>query len=1417
MVRKRLCTGRTATVFVRSGGVWVQQQQLTAIGGAANDSFGISVALSADGNTAIIGASSDDVGANEDQGTATVFVRTGGVWTQQQQLTAIGGAAHDDFGNSVALSADGNTVLIGAFADNVGANEDQGTVIVFVRSEGVWNQQQQLTRAGGMAGDYLGTSVALSADGNTALVGANQDRAGNGTVVIFIRSGGVWTQQQQLTGTAGESGDRFGSEVALSADGNTALVGSTRDNVGANLDQGSVTVFVRSLGVWSQQQQLILADGAANDLFGSSVSLSADGNTALIGVQEDDVGANADQGSVRVFVRSGGVWTQQQQLTAANGAAEDSFGVSVALSADGHTALIGAPGDQLASGDNQGSAQNFTLGTPGGAITALGGVISLTAADASLQGSISTTSTISLASEQAARSVDLGTNSAGMLGLTDAELDFINAAQLNIGNSETGNITFSGPIDLAGTNRLQVITGGNVTQTFGGTALSGDTLILNGNLAPGGAGTGSLTVNGAVTFDPTARYSVNFNGPASFDQLQVAGANRTTTLDGAELLIALDSIPAAGSNQVFRIVDSTGAGSTVSGTFTFGGATLNDGDTFTVGDTIFRIAYNPVGAAGDVTLTEFATSPVVVDLNGSNDDGTDYDVVFFENFPAVAISDADAILSHTGQTTLTSLTLVVSNSPDGAAESLAVAGVNVPLDADKTATGTVGGTTFQVAYVASTRTITITITSGTGAIADFQSLLRGVTYNNTSNTPNTTNRTVTVTANDGVVDSNIATSTITVSATNDGATLSNIETAPVPYAPYSAATVVTTTLSLTDPDSTAMTGATIKIAGGYQTGDVLGFTNTANITGVFNSATGTLTLTGADTKANYQAALRSVTYVSSSQNAAPRTIAFQVTDGADSSNIAVRTVGGYAQLSGSTVNVYGSSQVDVVNVTDSGLLEFVVNGVSSQFDSSQVTVINIFCYGGNDAVQIDSLIGGKLLRVFGGEGNDTLRVDASVTSGVTLNGGGGNDILLAGSGNDVLFGGLGNDWLNGGNGSDALAGGGGNDVYVFSGTASNQVDTVVELADEGTDTLNFAALTTPVTVNLTSDTTMATMAHRIVNVQVAGQSANFENVLGGLANDFITGNAANNGLYGNDGNDTLNGGDGSDFLDGGNGNDLLKGGNQGDVLLGGLNDDILNGESGDDLLNGGDGSDMAVGGTGNDVYAFNPATINQIDTVVELVGAGTDTLNFSTLTTAVTANLTNDSALATMAQRIVRVNSAGQSGNFENVIGGSGNDQITGNAANNLLSGLGGNDTITANEGSDILLGGEGNDTLQGVSGRNILIGGTGGDLLQGGTGGDLMLSDSSIFETDPAILQALLAEWSSLNSYQSRVDHLLGNSGGGANAMFTLNSSTVTNDADADYLTGNAGQDWFLANSLQDVLTDKAVDEIFTQIDTWI
>jgi hypothetical protein len=324
------------------------EQKVLALDGAAGDNLGWSVALS--GDTALVGAVSDDVGANADQGSAYIFVRNGTTWIQQAQLTASGGAWADGFGISVALS--GDTALVGASYDDVGANINQGSAYIFVRDGTTWTQQAQLTASDGAAYDCFGQLVALS--GDTALVGAPFDIIGantnQGSAYTFVRSGTTWIQQAQLTASDGAAYDYFGISVALSGD--TALVGAPFDNVGANTVQGSAYVFARNGTTWAQQAQLTASDGAVGDGLGQSVTLS--GDTALVGAIYDDVGANADQGSAYIFVRNGTTWTQQAQLAASDGAVGDLFGKSVALS--GNTALVGAVYTDIGANSSQGSA-----------------------------------------------------------------------------------------------------------------------------------------------------------------------------------------------------------------------------------------------------------------------------------------------------------------------------------------------------------------------------------------------------------------------------------------------------------------------------------------------------------------------------------------------------------------------------------------------------------------------------------------------------------------------------------------------------------------------------------------------------------------------------------------------------------------------------------------------------------------------------------------------------------------------------------------------------------------------------------------------------------------------------------------------------------------------------------------------------
>jgi hypothetical protein len=334
-----------AWAFTRSGSTWTQQgTKLTGTGESGDGRFGIGVTLSADGNTALIGGFGD----NSSQGAAWAFTRSGSTWTQQgEKLTGTGGVGEGEFGRSVALSADGNTALIGGPRDN----GDIGAAWAFTRSGSTWTQQgEKLTGTGEVGEGRLGVSVALSADGNTALVGGPRDNGDVGAAWAFTRSGSTWTQQgEKLTGNSEVGAGEFGRSVALSADGNTAVIGVPEDDAST----GGTWVLTRSVGVWSQQGSKLTGGEEDNSEFGVLVALSADGDTALVGGWNDD----GRKGAAWVFTRSGGAWSQQgPKLVGAGVSPGDGFGTSVALSADGNTALIGAPGHEL----RQGAAWVFT-------------------------------------------------------------------------------------------------------------------------------------------------------------------------------------------------------------------------------------------------------------------------------------------------------------------------------------------------------------------------------------------------------------------------------------------------------------------------------------------------------------------------------------------------------------------------------------------------------------------------------------------------------------------------------------------------------------------------------------------------------------------------------------------------------------------------------------------------------------------------------------------------------------------------------------------------------------------------------------------------------------------------------------------------------------------------------------------------
>jgi hypothetical protein len=329
-----------AWVYTRSGGTWTQQgSKLVSSGATGGAQQGNSVAVSADGNTAVVGGSGDNSGA----GAAWVYTRSGGTWTQQgSKLVGSGATGAARQGYSVTVSADGNTAVVGGIADS----SFLGAAWVYTRSGGTWTQQgSKLVGTDAVGTAQQGVSVAVSADGNTAIVGGLVDSSSTGAAWVYTRSGVTWTQQgNKLVGIGAVGAAQQGYSVAVSADGNTAVVGGNTDSS----NTGAAWVYTRSGVTWTQQGNKLVgsgANGAAQQ--GWSVSVSADGNTAVVG----GYGDRSFVGAAWVYVRNGSAWTQQgSKLVSSDAAGAAQQGASVAVSADGNTAVVGGPADNSSTG-----------------------------------------------------------------------------------------------------------------------------------------------------------------------------------------------------------------------------------------------------------------------------------------------------------------------------------------------------------------------------------------------------------------------------------------------------------------------------------------------------------------------------------------------------------------------------------------------------------------------------------------------------------------------------------------------------------------------------------------------------------------------------------------------------------------------------------------------------------------------------------------------------------------------------------------------------------------------------------------------------------------------------------------------------------------------------------------------------------
>jgi hypothetical protein len=334
-------------------GYWIERHRLLADDADGNDAFGFSVAI--DGDTAVVGAAFDSTATKTWTGSAYIFTRNSGLWAQQGHVFADDGADHDSFGDAIAIS--GDTMVVAASYDDLATVTNAGSAYVFVRSSGMWSQQAHLFADSPSENDYFGYDGAVAIEGDTIAVGVKSDDTAAGTdagsVYIFARSAGVWTKQDQVFADDAAPYDGFGHVVALSGD--TLLVGTRVDSTPAGTNAGSAYVFTRSGSTWTQQAHLYADDAGIADWFGTSGDI--DGDTIVLGARFDDTPAGSDAGSAYVFTRSGGLWSQTAHIYPDASAADFNFGTSVAISGD--IIVVGTPYDDPGAGSEAGTAFVF--------------------------------------------------------------------------------------------------------------------------------------------------------------------------------------------------------------------------------------------------------------------------------------------------------------------------------------------------------------------------------------------------------------------------------------------------------------------------------------------------------------------------------------------------------------------------------------------------------------------------------------------------------------------------------------------------------------------------------------------------------------------------------------------------------------------------------------------------------------------------------------------------------------------------------------------------------------------------------------------------------------------------------------------------------------------------------------------------
>lgn len=630
--------------------------KITAYDGEATDWFGWSVDI--DGDTAVIGTVGDDDNGN-DAGAAYVYVRDiQGDWNLQQKLTGSSGAAGDWFGDEVAV--DGDTIVVGSSGDDTNGSA-AGAAYIFTRSGTVWTEQAKIVPADAVALDNFGAAVDLEGDYMVVgSVGHDVAAGDSGAVYVYMYDGvGNWNFQQKLSASDGAFQDYFGSSTSLSGD-SVAIAAGYDDDLGA--ESGAVYVFTRSGSVWTEQAKLLPSDGTAGDLFGFPVVI--EGDTVIAGASSKD-GIGADSGAAYVFTRTGTSWSEQAKLLPSDTTAGQLFGWSVGLSGD--TAIVSAAGDSE--------------------VAALAG--------------------------------------ATYVFERDAQGNWIENSKLTA-NDGAADDSFGFAVAVSNDRFISTAVTDDDSASDAGSAY-----LFELDLPPVASNDADTLAEGASKVIDLAANDTDVNGD----------------LDPASIVVV--SPPAHAATTIVVNADGTVYYSHD------GSETGSDSFAYTISD----LNGNTSSAATvDLTITPVNDAPQL-DLDGSVA-GINFATGYTEGAGAVAVVDTDATLTDADPgDQIEGATLMISSPAAG--DSLFIQGGQPALDAiNGNIIGVGGGTTVTL--------------SGAASSAEYLAAIQLVRYDSSSSQPNIPpTRTVTVTVNDGSASSPLAATVITITAVNSDFTVAN--------------------------------------------------------------------------------------------------------------------------------------------------------------------------------------------------------------------------------------------------------------------------------------------------------------------------------------------------------------------------------------------------------------------------------------------------------------------------------------------------------------------------------------------------------------------------------------------------------------------------------------------------------------------